>query len=124
MLEHPAGPTLEPGLELAWYTEGGKCPFKAISSSQVDNPLLWDKHLFFLLKEKEPPGSAESFLLLLVHAPSMVSASLAFSDPTEETTGSEHPTGPEAAHLAKSLTVQHQPGLGARGLDQSGRAAS
>lgn len=33
--------------------KGKKNPSKVISSSQVDNPLLWNNHLFFLFKEKD-----------------------------------------------------------------------
>lgn len=85
MVENPPGPTLEPGLESAWYREGGKCPSEVTSPSQVDNPLLSDNHLLSLLKEKELSSSTESFLLLLLHATSSVSVSLAFSYITEGT---------------------------------------
>lgn len=36
------------------------CASKAISSLSINNALLWDNHLVFLLKEKDPPGSTAS----------------------------------------------------------------
>lgn len=48
---------------------------------------------------------------------------------TEETTEREHSQGPRGCHLARSLTVQHQPRAGSRGFQlsaprQRDRAAS